>query len=448
MNIKIKNITLGIINNMLATIIIAILTCLSLILSILFFPKIKIKNKEINTYWIIGLLGALFMILFQCISFDSVLKSLTSNSSVNPLKILMLFISMTILSIFLDEVGFFRYLASQASKRAKSSQSTFFLILYLLVSILTIFTSNDIVILTFTPFICYFAKNTKINPLPYLVAEFAAANTWSMLLIIGNPTNIYLGTSFGIDFISYFKVMLVPTLLAGSIEIILIYLLFKKQLKQPIIIEVKEEHIKDKVSLIIGLVHLFSCLVLLVISSYINLEMWLISLISSLSLILCNSIYYLIKKIKFESIEHTFIRLPWDLIPFVISMFIIVISLKEQGISSAISKLLGTNHPIINYGYSSFLTSNLINNIPMSVLYSTIPNMTDNTSQLQAIYSSIIGSNIGAFLSPLGALAGIMFTSLINKQNINYSFSSFVKYGIIISIPTLTIALLGLSIVL
>lgn len=448
MNIKIKNITLGIINNMLATIIIAILTCLSLILSILFFPKIKIKNKEINTYWIIGLLGALFMILFQCISFDSVLKSLTSNSSVNPLKILMLFISMTILSIFLDEVGFFRYLASQASKRAKSSQSTFFLILYLLVSILTIFTSNDIVILTFTPFICYFAKNTKINPLPYLVAEFAAANTWSMLLIIGNPTNIYLGTSFGIDFISYFKVMLVPTLLAGSIEIILIYSLFKKQLKQPIIIEVKEEHIKDKVSLIIGLVHLFSCLVLLVISSYINLEMWLISLISSLSLILCNSIYYLIKKIKFETIEHTFIRLPWDLIPFVISMFIIVISLKEQGISSAISKLLGTNHPIINYGYSSFLTSNLINNIPMSVLYSTIPNMTDNTSQLQAIYSSIIGSNIGAFLSPLGALAGIMFTSLINKQNINYSFSSFVKYGIIISIPTLTIALLGLSIVL
>lgn len=448
MNLKIKNITLGTINNMLATIIIAILTCLSLILSILFFPKIKIKNKEINTYWIIGLLGALFMILFQCISFDSVLKSLTSNSSVNPLKILMLFISMTILSIFLDEVGFFRYLASQASKRAKSSQSTFFLILYLLVSILTIFTSNDIVILTFTPFICYFAKNTKINPLPYLVAEFAAANTWSMLLIIGNPTNIYLGTSFGIDFISYFKVMLIPTLLAGSIEIILIYLLFKKQLKQPIIIEVKEEHIKDKVSLIIGLVHLFSCLVLLVISSYINLEMWLISLISSLSLILCNSIYYLIKKIKFESIEHTFIRLPWDLIPFVISMFIIVISLKEQGISSAISKLLGTNHPIINYGYSSFLTSNLINNIPMSVLYSTIPNMTDNTSQLQAIYSSIIGSNIGAFLSPLGALAGIMFTSLINKQNINYSFSSFVKYGIIISIPTLTIALLGLSIVL
>lgn len=59
-----------------------------------------------------------------------------------------------------------------------------------MVAILTIFTSNDIVILTFTPFICYFSKNAKINPIPYLVAEFAAT-TYSMMLIIGNPTNIY-----------------------------------------------------------------------------------------------------------------------------------------------------------------------------------------------------------------------------------------------------------------
>ena len=74
-----------------------------------------------------------------------------------------------------------------------------------MVAILTIFTSNDIVILTFTPFICYFSKNAKINPIPYLVAEFAAANTYSMMLIIGNPTNIYLATSASIDFISYFN---------------------------------------------------------------------------------------------------------------------------------------------------------------------------------------------------------------------------------------------------
>ena len=66
----------------------------------------------------------------------------------------------------------------------------------------------------------------------------------------------------------------------------------------------------------------------------------------------------------------------------------------------------------------------------------------------QAIYSTVIGSNVGAFLTPIGALAGIMFTDLINKQNVKYSFVSFVKYGVIISVPTLLVALGGLWLVL
>ena len=72
-----------------------------------------------------------------------------------------------------------------------------------LVSVLTVFTSNDIIVLTFTPFICHFAKSARIDPLPYLVSEFVAANTWSMALIIGNPTNIYLMSGTGISFLSY-----------------------------------------------------------------------------------------------------------------------------------------------------------------------------------------------------------------------------------------------------
>ena len=46
----------------------------------------------------------------------------------------------------------------------------------------------------------------------------------------------------------------------------------------------------------------------------------------------------------------------------------------------------------------------------MSVLYSNIIQFTDINLQNKAIYSTIIGSNLGAILSPLGALAGIMFS--------------------------------------
>ena len=96
---------------MILTIIISILTCLLLICSILFFPKIKIKNFEFNSYWIVCLIGALAILICNCVSFKEAIDGLFADSSINPIKILLLFFSMTFLSIFLDEVGLFRYLA-------------------------------------------------------------------------------------------------------------------------------------------------------------------------------------------------------------------------------------------------------------------------------------------------------------------------------------------------
>lgn len=56
---------------------------------------------------------------------------------------------------------------------------------FLLASVLTVLTSNDVVILTLTPIVIHFAKVTKTDPAPLLFLEFYAANTWSMALLIG-----------------------------------------------------------------------------------------------------------------------------------------------------------------------------------------------------------------------------------------------------------------------
>ena len=205
---------------------------------------------------------------------------------------------MTILSIFLDEVNFFKYLATVVTNRAKNSQLYIFLSLYILTSVLTIFTSNDIIILTFTPFICYFAKNTKINPIPYLVAEFIAANTWSMMLIIGNPTNIYIASSFEIDFANYFLKMVIPTIVTGLSTLFLMLLIFWKKLQEPIQIQEESAHIKNKTLLAIGLFNLLSCTILLAISSYINLSMWKVSLAFCLILVVSSILYAIIKRDK------------------------------------------------------------------------------------------------------------------------------------------------------
>ena len=82
----------------------------------------------------------------------------------------------------------------------------------------------------------------------------------------------------------------------------------------------------------------------------------------------------------------------------------------------------------------------------MSVAFSSIVSHLPEADRLPAAYASIIGSNIGAYFTPLGALAGIMWSGILNKMGIPFSFHKYISYGIRISIPVLIAALVGLLI--
>lgn len=433
---------------MVPSLIIASLSCLILIAVVIVCPSVTIKGKSISIYPIPPLVGAILLLLLGKLPMGEFVDGLFSSDAINPVKILVLFISMTMLSIFLDEIGFFKYMAAFILSKAGGSQKRLFVCLYLLVSVLTVFTSNDIIILTFTPFICHFAKHAKIDPMPYLFAEFVAANTWSMMLIIGNPTNVYLASSSGISFMHYISVMALPTLGAGLMSLLALFLLFQKKLSTDIQSVSLSESINDKGGLIIGLIHLGLCTIMLVISSYIPLEMWSISLIFAGSLFLTVAIYRLVQKKKPSALLMCLKRAPWELIPFVLSMFVFVLTMRHYHVTGEIATLFGDNHPLLKYGLGSFVSANIINNIPMSVFFSSIIENVHAGIKDVAIYATVIGSNLGAFFTPIGALAGIMWSNILKRHEVKFSFFAFIKYGVIISIPALLAALCVLHFVL
>ena len=425
---------------MITSIIICAVTVLLMIASILFFPRLRIKKLNISLYWVIALLGACVLATVRMHHLPAVLKSLIADTAVNPLKILVLFISMTALSIFLDELGFFRYLASFILKRARSGQFRLFIYLYVTVSVLTMFTSNDIIILSFTPFICYFAKSAKIDPIPYLCAEFVAANTWSMALIIGNPTNIYLATASGIDFLSYLKISILPTLAAGAVAFCMLLLLFHKKLRAPISGGSEDVVIEDKLLLWVGIAHLAVCTVFLAIGSYIGVEMWLVAVCAAGSLLIFNAVIAIVRRKKPRELLGCARRIPYELVPFLLSMFVMIVILSEEGVTAQIAQLLGSDFTILKYGISSFLAANVINNIPMSVLFSSIISSSSASAE-SAVFATVIGSNICAFFTPIGALAGIMWSSILNGHGYKFSYLNFLKMGLCIALPTLLAAL-------
>ena len=80
----------------------------------------------------------------------------------------------------------------------------------------------------------------------------------------------------------------------------------------------------------------------------------------------------------------------------------------------------------------------------MTLAYGSI---LSNTNNLSFVYITIIGSNIGAILTPVGALAGIMWLRILKINDINYSFKYFVKNGIVITFSIILVLMLIIIII-
>ncbi len=436
---------------MLLTVCIAGTTTLAMITSILIKPYVSIGKHKIGLYWVVCLIGAIIMLSTGCISLSSAIDGITADTSVNPLKILTLFLSMTLLSVYLGDAGFFDYVADSVFLKTKGGALKLFLILYLAVSVLTIFTSNDVIILTFTPPICIFAARAKISPLPFLLGEFVAANTWSMTLIIGNPTNVYLASSYGIGFFEYLSVMWLPALTGSLTGLLMIFLLFRKHLLAPLPARKDGKNqnkklIPHKTPLYGALAHLITCIILLSISDFIGLPMWSICFVLALSLTAFDLVYDIITEHTALPVWRSIKKEPYELIPFVLSMFVIVLALNECGFTQLLRNaiLTGNKSDGVTVGLLSAGVANLLNNIPMSVLFESI--IAGNG--ISALYGAVIGSNVGAFITPVGALAGIMWNKILSQYGVKLSFLKFVLYGTTVAIPTLLVSVFSLMLVL
>lgn len=420
---------------MIGTLAISIASCLLMASSAIFFPNVNVKGHHFPLYCLFPLLGAIVLLASGLVDAGHLVDLFTSNSPVNPLQILLLFFSMVFVSTMLDEEGFFAYLAKKALSHSGSSQYGLFTLLFAFVSILTVFTSNDIIVLTFTPFLILFCRHAKIDPIPYLLCEFIAANTFSAFLPVGNPTNIFLTQALEISWADYLLSMSLPSLAAGLVAYLVLLLLFSKKLKKKI--EVKEEDdacIEDKVSLAVCIAALSLCILSCALSSFLPLPSYLCCLIVAIALLF----FSLIKGGLRHSVRKplsALSRLPYSLLPLLLGMFVIVFSLKEEGITEAVGRFLSGEYGIWSYGATSLFAANLTNNIPMSVLYEEI--FLSVPYDEFEVYAVILSSNLAAYLTPFGALAGLIFISKCHSEDVPLSFSKFCLYGIITAIPCL-----------
>ena len=206
--------------------------------------------------------------------------------------------------------------------------------------------------------------------------------------------------------------------------------------------------LRDKKLCIVSGSILLLATITLAISNYINLEMYIVAVIYA-GILLLFLIIYSIYKQNVNVILNPIKRIPYNLIPFVLSMFAIIIALESFNLfgmlGNAIESIGNEKVTAIIYLLVSILSCNIVNNIPMTLAFSSV--LGANAS-LTSIYAVIMGSNIGALLTPIGALAGIMWLRILKETHIKYSFFDFIKNGFFVTLTIIGVAIISILILL
>ncbi|KAJ2540836.1 hypothetical protein GGH12_004322 [Coemansia sp. RSA 1822] len=238
-------------------------------------------------------LAILLLLASTAITFGKeVVHGFVGSNGIEPYSIVILIFALAYICISLDESGLLSYVAVHVTSRWGRNGRVLLLCFYALSTIMAVITNNDVVVLCLTPIICIFSDTTGADAEPFLIAMFIAANTASMALFIGNPTNIIVAEANDISFLSYSAWMGLPFLGAAVAGIAVLYLTSLRKIPQTIAIDMSirpRDMLRNVRQAVVGAGILVSCLIALSVSSFFGVAVWIVTLPFGVAMLLVDS---------------------------------------------------------------------------------------------------------------------------------------------------------------
>lgn len=366
----------------------------------------------------IALLGAIAMTASGAVSLEKAVKSI-------DVPTIVLLYSLMVISAQLRLGGFYTRMAERISTALKKPK--FFLALLMGVSsIMSALLANDIICLAFTPVLAYALLSAGMNPVPFLIALAMSSNAGSAATIIGNPQNMLIGQTGGLHFASFTSWCLPPSIAALFLIYAIICLLYRKDLvnnakhKKESRITATEHHevwpdfdpwqsFKGILAVIITLGLFFT-----------NIPREL-SALTVAGILLCSR--------KMESKEILGL-IDWNLITLFCALFVVIQGMEDAGLPVFLMKKLAetgadlTN--IFNLTAISTILSNVVSNVPASMLLIKFLNKADPNDWYVLSVSSTFAGN----LILIGSIANLIVVEQASRFGIHISFREHAKTGV------------------
>ena len=386
---------------------------------------------------VIALSGAALMILFKILTQENAFKEIDYNT-------LALLISMMVIVMITKRSGVFEYLAVKTVKLAKGEPIKLIILLSIITGILSAFLDNVTTILLILPITLSIAKDLHINPIPFIISEVFASNVGGTATLIGDPPNIMIGSSAGLNFMDFIKntaVIAIPILLITTYIMVLVYrkkLVATREAREEIMKMDEAECIKDRNLLIKSLIVLGLTIIGFLLHGVLDYESATIAIAGAVLLLF-------ISKYRPEKIFH---EVEWKTIFFFVGLFIMVGGIRETGIIKMLAeRVLDLTHgdlvlTTMAILWVSAIASAFINNIPF--VATMIPMIKDigtiSGINLNPLWWALsLGACLGGNGTIIGASANVIAVGMADEHGHKITFGKYFKVAFPIMILSIVI---------